>query len=47
MRLFLGGILKTSVAIILTGFVLDEMGSGAWGASAQSIAKKVTRGYGV
>jgi len=34
-------------AIMVTGAILDEAGKGKLGALGQSLAKKVTNGYGV
>lgn len=35
------------VGALLTGFVLDELGQGRLGSLPKTIAKKVTRGFGV
>ena len=43
---FVKTFLAVASAIIITGIVLDEIGQGRLGTSAQMIALKATHGYG-
>lgn len=40
-------VLGVVVGAFLAGFILDELGQGRLGELPKTIAKKVTRGYGV
>lgn len=40
-------VLGVFVAIILTGWILEEAGKGTFGGFVKDLAQKTTRGYGV
>ena len=47
MKTFLKTLSAVLVGIVAGGLILDESGKGTFGRMIQSVARKVTRGYGV